>query len=155
MGKHAKALRLARQQAQAAQALQPPTGFQITAQAAHFSGPLPPPEILAKYNDALPGAAERIIAMAENQSRHRQSLETRVIDANCSAQKTGPIYGFVVCMTAILGGIYLIHSGKSPEGLASILGSLGGLVAVFIYGRRKQTKELKEKADAIVPRPTV
>jgi len=28
------------------------------------------------------------------------------------------------------------------------------LVAVFIYGRRKQTKELKEKADAIVPRPT-
>ena len=92
--------------------------------------------------------------MAENQSRHRQSLETRVVDANCGVQKTGPIYGFIVCMTAILGGIYLIRSGKSPEGLASILGSLGGLVAVFIYGRRKQTKELKEKADAIVPRPT-
>jgi len=35
------------------------------AQAYSFSGPLPPPEILEKYNQVVPGLAERIITMAE------------------------------------------------------------------------------------------
>jgi len=38
-----------------------------------FSGPLPPPEILAKYNSVLSDAAERIISMAENQATHTDS----------------------------------------------------------------------------------
>ena len=36
------------------------------------SGPLPDPSSLQKYNDVLPGAAERIIHMAEQQQGHRQ-----------------------------------------------------------------------------------
>lgn len=146
MGKHSKELRRLNQQTQ-----QNPLGFQFTAQAAHFSGPLPPPELLVKYNDATPGAADRIIAMAEKQSSHRQELEKAVIEANCSTQRTGPVFGFIICMTAILGGVYLIHSGKSPEGLTSIISALASLATVFILGRRKQEKELKEKAAALVP----
>ena len=30
-----------------------------------FSGPLPPPEIIEKYESILPGAADRIIRLAE------------------------------------------------------------------------------------------
>src|SRR5258708_6290391 len=41
----------------------------------HYSGPLPPPEMLVGYNDAFPGCAERIVAMAERQSQHRQDME--------------------------------------------------------------------------------
>ena len=41
----------------------------------HYSGPLPPPEMLVQYNGAFPGCAERIVAMAERQSQHRQDLE--------------------------------------------------------------------------------
>jgi uncharacterized membrane protein len=61
-----------------------------------FIGPIPPPEVLAKYNEALPNAAERIMAMAESQLGHRQDLETKVIDSNCKAQQRGPIYGLIV-----------------------------------------------------------
>lgn len=32
-----------------------------------FSGPLPPPAMLAQYNDVVPNGAERIMAMAERQ----------------------------------------------------------------------------------------
>ena len=35
----------------------------LSATAQTFSGPLPPPEILAKYNSVVPNAAERIITM--------------------------------------------------------------------------------------------
>jgi uncharacterized membrane protein len=40
------------------------------------SGPLPPPEDLAKYNMIVPDAAERILRMAEKQQAHRMELET-------------------------------------------------------------------------------
>jgi uncharacterized membrane protein len=48
----------------------------------HFSGPLPPPEILAQYNEIVPGAAERILKMAEEQSAHRRGLEDKTIRRN-------------------------------------------------------------------------
>ena len=41
-----------------------------------FSGPLPPPQVLASYDQILPGCAERIIKMAEEQGLHRRAIET-------------------------------------------------------------------------------
>jgi uncharacterized membrane protein len=38
-------------------------------------GPLPSPEAFEKYNLVLPGAADRILKMAETQATHRQGLE--------------------------------------------------------------------------------
>jgi uncharacterized membrane protein len=114
-----------------------------------FSGPLPPPEILARYNDAIPGGAERILAMAENQSKHRQSLEGKVVDANCRAQRTGSILGFLICITAIASGTFLIYVGKSAEGLVPIIGALGGLVGVFVIGKYQQKKDLEQKGNAL------
>jgi len=41
----------------------------ITRVSKFFSGPLPPPEVLAGYNDAFQGAAERIVIIAESQAK--------------------------------------------------------------------------------------
>jgi hypothetical protein len=46
-------------------------------------------------------------------------------------------------MTAIVGGIYLIATGKSASGLTSIIGSLVALVTVFIIGKFKQRENLR------------
>ena len=40
-----------------------------------FSGLLPHPKILQEYEQVYPGAANRIIKMAEDQSQHRQKIE--------------------------------------------------------------------------------
>lgn len=40
-----------------------------------FSGPIPPPQTMAGYETALPGSADRILKMAEEQSAHRQEME--------------------------------------------------------------------------------
>lgn len=69
-----------------------------------YSGPLPPPEALQRYDQILPGAANRIIKMAESQHEHRQKLEKTVVESNAFSQKVGLILGFVVAMTAIVGG---------------------------------------------------
>jgi uncharacterized membrane protein len=88
-----------------------------------FSGPLPPPEMLARYNEALPDGADRIVKMAEDQSSHRRMMESR-----------GQIFAFVLALVAILGGIYLIAEGRSVEGLVPLVAAIGGLLAFFVYG---------------------
>jgi uncharacterized membrane protein len=114
-----------------------------------YSGPLPPPEALDRYNQILPGAAERIITMAESQHSHRQGLEKHVIMSNVAAQKLGTILGFIVAMTVVLGGMWLVHDGKSVAGLASILTALASLVGVFLYSKHEQQKDLAKKTEAI------
>ncbi len=123
------------------------------AQAYSFSGPLPPPETLEKYNQVLPGAAERIISMAEQQSRHRQALELTVVKSNAFVQKLGPFFGFIIAMTAVVGGIILIEKGRDGYGLAAIIAALASLAGVFIYGKAKQRKELDDKAKDFVRPP--
>jgi uncharacterized membrane protein len=73
--------------------------------AVQLVGPLPPPEILKQYDIALPGGAERIMALAERQSAHRQELEKKVVDSNCRNERLGTILGFILVMTALGGGL--------------------------------------------------
>jgi uncharacterized membrane protein len=143
VSQESKALRQFRQQ----------QSLQIQASRTQFIGPIPPPEILLKYNEALPNAAERIVAMAESQLKHRQTLERQVIDSNCKAQQRGPIYGLIVCLSAIGSGVYLIHSGQSAAGLAAIITALAGLAVVFITGKAMQQKQLRDQAAALVAPP--
>ena len=54
----------------------------LLARTTALSGPLPPPEVLAQYEVALPGAAERIFKMMERQEEHRQTLERAESEAD-------------------------------------------------------------------------
>jgi len=42
-----------------------------------FAGPIPPPSMMKQYEETLPGSADRILKMAENQSEHRQWMEKK------------------------------------------------------------------------------
>ena len=124
------------------------TQFTIAAQ--QLSGPIPPPEMLRKYDELLPGSADRIISMAERQSAHRQKLESDVIGSNIFSERLGMILGFIICLIAISGGIYIVIQGKSAEGIAAIIVPLAALVAVFIYGKSEQKKDLQARQQAII-----
>jgi len=115
----------------------------------HFSGPLPPPEVLAKYNEVYPGLAERIMVMAETQSQHRQRMETRVINARTRNETLGQVFAFFLSLVFGGGSIWLIHLGKSLEGVGSLITVIAALAGVFIYGRRRQERELEEKRRAL------
>jgi len=111
-----------------------------------FSGPLPPPHILEKYNDIIPNGAERIMVMAEEQSKHRKELEATVIKTDSRNSLLGVIFAFILGMTAIIGGTISVLSGYSYPG--TIIGSAGlvGLVSAFIYGTSQRRKERETKA---------
>lgn len=110
-----------------------------------FSGPLPPPEALARYEQILPGAADRITRMAEAQSAHRQGIETKVVDSNIAREKTGQWLGAGLYLFTIAAGTWLIAQGYNTGGLATVISSSVGAVSIFVIGIRRRGKELEEK----------
>lgn len=117
----------------------------LTAEFSAFQGPLPPPEVLARYNDVVPNGAERIVAMAESQLRHRQDLESTVVHGNVRAESRGQNYAFILGLLTIMGGIGLAVFDKSAEGLAMIVTAFSALAGVFVYGRWQQQREREQK----------
>lgn len=111
-----------------------------------FSGPLPPPHVLEQYKHVLPDAPERIIAMAEEQGRHRRKLETKALNTDSRNSLLGIISGFLIGLSAILVAGFVIYNGQSWPG--TILGSAGlvGLVAVFVYGTNQRRSEREKKS---------
>ena len=112
-----------------------------------FSGPLPPPEILRKYNDIEPGFANRIMTMAESQSHHRQTMESLVIGSRIRYEGRAQILASIIALALGLGSIWLISIGKSIEGVSAIIAELAAFTWVFMYGRRHQEKELAKKRE--------
>jgi uncharacterized membrane protein len=106
-----------------------------------YSGPLPPPGMLAQYEDISPGFAERIVAMAERQAAHRQKREAFADRWSVLVALIGQIFAFILAMTTVLGGFYLAYTGKPLEGIAAVISSLAILAGVFVYGKRRQNND--------------
>jgi len=105
-----------------------------------FTGPLPDPDHLAGHEDALQGAADRIIRMAEKQVEHRQTIESHLVDSSIKLEARGQWLAFALGVLAITGGIFLVATGKSAEGLGTMITAVAVLVGVFIYAKREQQK---------------
>jgi uncharacterized membrane protein len=115
---------------------------EITVEQKFHSGPLPSPEDLHRYNTILPGLADRIVHMAEQQSTHRQKLESRVVWFDGARIILGLVFGFAIALGGVVAGAYLILSGHSVAGLTSLLVPLGVIVGAFVYQQRKPKKEV-------------
>jgi len=101
--------------------------------------------MLARFNEIIPNGADRIVAMAESQIHHRQTLESAVVNGNVTAQRRGQLFGFILGVVAIVGGIGLIAFDKSTQGLVAIITAFVALAGVFIYGRYEQERERERK----------
>ena len=51
------------------------------------------------------------------------------------------VFAFIVAMTIILGGFYLVQQDKSPEGITAVVAAVAAIVAAFIYGRRNPPQD--------------
>ncbi|WP_296560133.1 DUF2335 domain-containing protein [uncultured Acetobacterium sp.] len=114
-----------------------------------FSGPLPHPQILRGYEEVVPGAAERILSMAENQATHRQQLEKAVINSNVRDSRMGVVFAFVIGIVGVSGGIYAVLQGAEWAGTLISGVSLGSIVGSFIYGTRSEKAERIEKSNDV------
>lgn len=128
--------------------------------AQHWSAPLPPPVALQEYEDVLPGSAERILAMAENQQQHsseqaiafvnqeQYALETARITyaADSGRSRLGLIFAFIIALAGMGIGAFLAYSGVGGFGLFFLFAPLSSLVGVFIYADRARRSERRRNS---------
>ena len=97
---------------------------------------LPDPEVLEKYQQIFPDAADIIFKHFENEQEHRQQQEQLALTANIQLAdkqlnliKRAQIFAAVLGTFAILGGVYAAINGAEISG--GLLGS-GGIVGIII-----------------------
>jgi uncharacterized membrane protein len=99
---------------------------------------LPPPEILKKYEEIVPGIAKTIMNLAEQQSKTRLHLEIRALNGNLAKSFTGLILGFLIGIFGLGGGFYLTFKGYNVLGIILSSTTLVTLVMSFIYGSQSK-----------------
>lgn len=100
-------------------------------------GILPSAEELAKYEKVIPGGAERILEMAENQARYQQEAEQQVLAASVRTERILQAITFVLALVAGgLGGALLLN-GSELAGLIIILIDAAALVGITLYGKKE------------------
>jgi uncharacterized membrane protein len=111
-------------------------------------GPLPSPEEFGGYDQVLPGAAERILSMAEKEQKHRHDLESQETEQAIAVSKSeiglaanGQRIAAVLFLSIIVGGLALGFLDKvGPSVTALLVGVIGEIAVVFgnIWNQRKR-----------------
>lgn len=158
-------IRAAPTQSKAAQAVAgalgpQPQQVQLTQQQHIYEGPIPPPEVLRGYEAVQPGAAERILRMAEVEAEQRQRREAGALQANIETQKRqlalaelqtkstfrsdmiGQGCGLIVCLLSIAGAIYLGVNGH--EWLGGALAGIPTAAVVKAFVIDKHSRQQKQ-----------
>jgi len=111
----------------------------------------PSPEKLKDYESVIPGLAQKMVCHAERQTAHRIEMERKLITSNIRKSYMGLIFGFLIGVTGIGGGMYLTTIGFNVIGIVFSSGTLVSLVMTFIYG--SQSKRNKSKIKLINSEP--
>jgi len=131
--------------------------IQVLAQETSYHGPIPHPSDLERYEAVLPGAADRLISMAEEESKHRQKQEAEILQANIRAQQRqfdlaesrtkatsysdtlGQALGAIVSLASIAGCVYLALAGQPWVALGLVGLPLAGVIKALRSHPRPDT----------------
>ena len=97
-----------------------------------IESPYPPSSELEGYERVLPGAAERIFALVEAESKHRRELEKAALQKESRDSLIGFAAAFLVAMSATVGGGLLVYNGYPVAGSIFGLSGVASIVGAFL-----------------------
>ncbi|MYD65223.1 MAG: DUF2335 domain-containing protein [Chloroflexi bacterium] len=121
--------------------IDPDEAEEILFRAARFRGPLPPPGLFREYEDVLPGAADRILSMAEDETTHRHAVALRALDIaaeNQPGRRFGVLAGLVLALALAAIAFAMVIMEYAWPAVAVILIKVAAMVGMFIYGMRER-----------------
>lgn len=117
---------------------------QVMERHASFSGPQPPPELLAQYEKVCPGWAVRLLEMGEREQLHRMSCEKTVLELNRESlgqerswidySMRGQVLGFIAFVVLAAIGVYALYLHLVTVALVCFGSFALGIVGTFIKG---------------------
>jgi uncharacterized membrane protein len=98
-----------------------------------WQGPLPSPVALEQFNQIVPGGAERIFKMVEEEQAHRIKHEQTKLEASAGDFKRGSWMGWTLALTCVGGAIYTAYIGAHPTvSVALVSVPIMGVVLKFL-----------------------
>ena len=124
-----------------------PSG-QLVYQSYGFSGPIPPPEIFAGYDKALPNGADRVMKMAEREQEHRHKMEDTIVRKESFEKRAGLMFAFFLAISAMGTASYLlIFTDKSWPGLTMFIVQFVGLAGAFLGAQILKRSDNDEESE--------
>jgi len=122
------------------------TEQQVSVRAEMFIGPLPHPDILKRYDEVMPGIADRIVAEFQAESLHRREQEKAALHAESREAMRGQLFAFLTVVAAFITVGWLGWLGH-PAAAGAVAGTtIVGLVIAFIQGRKQPTVPPQDNA---------
>lgn len=118
-----------------------------------FSGPLPPPQIVAGYDHVIPDGANRIMEMAEREQEHTHDQESahstrldRLVDLEHLLAVRGQAIGALLMIVLILAALVFAYLEKFPVALGTFLSAVAVQIGAWVLNRasRQQPQPTKE-----------
>ena len=126
----------------------------INQSASTYSGPIPPPQDFLQYNEILPGAADRILSMAEAFGEYERDITSRALALDESIEKSnsksktrGQWMSFVLLLLfsgMALAGALLGHPEVFKLFSGTSLAALALIVAAFVGDRIGQPQSKRQ-----------
>ena len=110
--------------------------------------PLPPPELLAQYEQDHPGTTDIFIQWINDETEYRRSTEERdqahlhKMEVRQGQRSTlGLAFGFIVALSGMGTATWLGLQGH--DAVAGVIGALDlvGLAGLFVYGSTQRAKQ--------------
>jgi len=119
---------------------------EIAIQRASFSGPMPPPDILDRYNQIIPGAAKDILEEFKVNGAHSRDMEKAAIRGAIGNDKRGQWMAFVLVILGFVLIAYLAVNGHTAVAVV-VAGTLLGAVITGFLSQRTRSKDKQETSD--------
>jgi uncharacterized membrane protein len=102
-----------------------------------YSGDVAHPRIAKGWEELCPGAANRLLTMAEKQGEHRIWWERSAINHGAAFQYLGLIFAFLVCLSLIAGAVYCATINQPWVSGVLVAASAASMVKAFLDFRRR------------------
>lgn len=116
-------------------------------------GPLPAPEDFARYEDVLPGAAERILALVESDVEHQHRMDDRNLGMTGRLADrvlvTVVILGLAVIAAAFVIALVLVIQGEAAWGAGIAVVDLVAATIGLVRMMRREPRPLSRDGDTV------
>lgn len=119
-----------------------------TSESSEFEGPLPSPDLLAGYEDVMPGATEAFFDMAREQQRHRFELDKSTAGMNLELVKNGRIGQYIGALLVVIltiAGTVCALMGRESVAQAIFITTIIGVAGIFVVDRISPMRKKTEK----------
>jgi uncharacterized membrane protein len=113
--------------------------------AQQFSGPIPPPDTLAQYDGIVPGAAERILKMAENEAAARIRNEEKLVDNEVKLTENivrssylGIFFAFTSVVLLIVLAYFALINGYPSVATGIVVVNMASVAGIFVFFRNRK-----------------